>query len=1223
MKKHLLLFKIIFCFGIFYSNTSGAQNCNLLNASITTYESRCAATGSIKILVSGGSGSYKFKTIGPVNSNFTTSDSITGLSAGIYSVEINDIISNCTLTKTGIVVSGSYEDPRFTLNSVDVSCDNGNNGSISVNGLQYGRSPFTYTIVAPSPMGVGITSANGYFPGLKAGDYSIRLTDSCGGIQTRTVTINNYTWSIDSYQFTKISCDSATGYIKVIDSKNNISTEGGIPGFTYGVVTQAGDTAWSSDATFAVGVYGINSIDVFARDSCGNIKKVTLSLFLVPSVDAAVTISNKVCNTFTASVTGVSNFLNPDFCLYDSNDVKLVCNSTGLFNNIHYGRYCIKTHDACTDTTISRCFNITPPVISIADDVIITNNNCNTFDVAVTGQVGLTDPFYILSDGNGVFINSDSSGVFSNLAYGDYCIATKDGCRDTTITRCFLVKRPIPIIPDVILPSYVNCVNFGIEVGGDSLTLPTYCLYDTSGAQISCNSTGIFDSIPLGSYCVTIHDACIDTTITRCFDVGSPTIINDLSISVTNKTCSTFTATATTSNFNNAEFCLYNSADVLIYCDSTGIFNNLSYGTYCLKSKNACPDTTVVNCFTVGAPIPSVNSSVSLSNYSCTSFSAQVKGQQNLTNPEYCIIDASNDTVACNNTGKFDNLLYGSYCIQIVNSCPDTTIQICFTKSAGAFNMSAHASKSCNYGFSKFNISFSGTILPVNVKIYDPGDSLMLDNNYSSNNITVDNMPDLAVGLSYTIIATDNCGNKDTIQLSPVIGYLNHAPQVITKCPGSAWINGSGNIQTSVVSNMGSLTVRIIKKDGNNLSPQLNPDFVTDSVYLFNDLGPGSYILRYKANDGCNVYIYDTVTVPVYQYPNLERSSAYQCDINGFSVGVVASNGVGPFTYEIIGSTPSTPSIIAGPQSDPVFNIDNGTDYSLIRLRALDACGNATLSDASVLPLANNGIIASFNCFEHPTTLKVDTIFNSTYSWYKKDNVTSTDSIFIGSGFNYYIPSLTPIDTGIYLCHIMVNNGCVNRYYYYHLNGDCYTVLPVMLVELSGKFINENVQLNWSITNGEDLKNIIVERKNTNNIFIEIGNLNAGLFTGLNQYQYIDSKSGDQNFYRLKLLKNDNSFTYTNIIFLKKISNSGIIIYPNPAKDILNIDFIHSNNHVYKITLMDMLNQKIKEIVFKNENGNKLQIRKTKNISSGIYILRFIDKNTNEEFSQKVIFRND
>ena len=1222
MKKLYLLFKIIFCFGIFYSNVTEAQDCALLSATFRTSESRCAATGSIKIATTGGSGSYKYKTIGPVNSNFTTTDSITGLSAGVYSVVITDIISNCTFTKTGIVVPGTYEDPRFTLNSVDVSCDNGSNGSISTYGLQNGRPPFTYSIVAPSPMAIGSSNTTGAFSGLKAGDYSIMLTDSCGGIQTRTVTINNYTWKIDSYQFIKTSCDSAKGFIKVIDSKGNLSIPNGISGFTYGAVIQKGDTTWSANGNFAIGANGISSVEVFAKDHCGNIKKVTVSLVFIPSVNGTVAISNKACNSFSAALTGVTNFFNPDFCLYDSNGVKKACNTTGIFDNIPYGRYCIKAHDACTDTIISRCFSAVPPPISIGNDVTIRNKNCNTFDVDITGQVGLTKPSYVLFLNGTVFKGSNLTGTFTNLPYGSYCIATTDGCRDTTITRCFSVKRPVPVVDSIITPSYVTCQKFGFYVKGDSLTQPTYCLYDSNGVKITCNTTGIFDSIPLGNHCVTIHDACLDTIIKRCFSVGPPTITNDVAISITNKTCSTFTATAKTNNLANAKFCLYNKLGDLVTCNSTGIFANLTYGAYQIKSTITCPDTTMINNFSASAPVPAASGTVTISNAVCSTFSAQVAGQQNLTNPQYCILNANKDTIACNTTGKFNNLAYGSYCIRIVNSCYDTTIQICFTKLPAPTKLTANAVKSCLYGTSKFTITFSGAIVPVNVKIYNPGNSLFRDRNYTTTSATIDSLPELATGLFYTIIATDNCGNKDSIKLAPAIGYLNHTPQVVTKCPGSVWANGSGNINATVSSNMGTLTVRIIKKNGAALTPQLQPDFIFGAQYSFNDLGPGTYILSYKANDACNYYLYDTVTVPPYEYPNLTRSSAYQCDINGFSVGAVASNGVGPFSYEIIGSTPSIPSLIAPAQSNPVFNVNNSTNYSLIRLRALDACGNATLGDASILPLANNGITTSLNCFEHPANLSVDPIFNSTYSWYKKANKSAKDSVYLGAKSNYTISSLTPADTGLYVCHITVNNGCIDRNYYFHVTGDCYKILPIMTIQFTGKFIEEKVGLNWSLSHSENLEAIVVERKNSSNKFVEIGKLALAALpsSGIHEYQFIDKMPLDQNFYRLRLVQKNHSFSYSDMVFLQKENISGITVYPNPVKEILNVNFGKPNYHVYKISLLNLLNQKIKEYHFQNIGGRIFQVQRTPDMSSGIYILRITNVNTNEEFSQKVIF---
>ena len=1225
MQKLYIRIKLAFCISVFFLSSAKAQNCAQLSATFASYESRCAATGAIKVTPTGGSGSYKYKTIGPVNSNFTTSDSITGLSAGTYSVVINDIVTNCTFTQNNIIVSGTYEDPRFTLNEVDVSCDNGNNGSISVDNVQGGRGPFAYTIVAPSTYGLGTSNSTGVFTNLTSGNYSIQMTDSCGGIQTRQITVNNYSWWISSYVFNKVSCDSATGFIVALDSKGNVSNAGGIPGFTYGAVRQPGDTVWSSSANFSLYVGSLSNFEIIVKDNCGKIKKGNVSIFLSPSLGANVTIYGITCDRFSAKLTGITNFFNADFCLYNNNNLQLSCNTTGIFTNLPYGSYCIKAHDGCTDSVISRCFTTYPPPLSIGNNVLISNKTCFNFSASITGQVGLYNANYCLYDSANVLIACNPTGVFNNLSYGNYCIEMKDGCRDTTIQRCFSASQPIPVVDEVSTPSYISCNRFGIAVKGDSLTNPTYCLYDSIGVLIACNSTGIFDSLSLGSYCVNVYDECFDTTFKRCFTVGPPVVINNIAVAFSNKICTSFTATASGSNLTNPYYCLYNDLDSLISCNSTGIFDSLLYGSYCIKTKNDCPDTTFTNCFTVVQPVPSVNNNVKLSNYTCSTFTAKIITQQNLTTPDYCIYDNANQLVGCNSTGIFDSLAYGSYCIKITNSCYDTIITRCFSAAALPVNLSVTSNKSCVYGYAKFSITVSGGYLPVNIKVYDPNGNLFSTNNYDTTRINIDSIPGILAGETYKIVATDNCGKQDSAEVSVIISYLDNSSYVVAKCPGGSWPNGSGSIKSTVATNMGSLTVRIIQKDSVLLATPLNPSSVAGSIYTFDDLGPGTYILSYKANDACNRYMYDTAVINPYTFPNLTRSSAYQCDVNGFSVGAVASDGVGPFTYSIIGSSPALPSIVAGPQANPVFSINNGNNYSLVRLRALDACGNATLADASILPLADNGIISTSNCFLQPTTLSVDPIYNSTYEWYKKDTLDGKDSILVGTGTNLvYIPGLLPSDTGIYVCHLSVLNGCVNRSYNYNLNGNCFTALTVTLLDFSGKFANENVLLTWKTIKENNLAAYVIERRNKDHTFSEIGRINpGGNSTYTQQYYFIDQQpTPGENFYRLKLVNWDKTTSFSDEIMLTKTQDfRDVHIFPNPVSDVFTIEFRNASNHVYKITLMNLLNQVISETKFNSGINKRLEINRTKAMSPGVYIVRFVDLNNNDEFSQKVIFR--
>jgi len=335
----------------------------------------------------------------------------------------------------------------------------------------------------------------------------------------------------------------------------------------------------------------------------------------------------------------------------------------------------------------------------------------------------------------------------------------------------------------------------------------------------------------------------------------------------------------------------------------------------------------------------------------------------------------------------------------------------------------------------------------------------------------------------------------------------------------------------------------------------------------------------------------------------------------------VASNGVGPYSYQVIGSFPSIPSINSTPQASPIFNIDNGIKYSLIRLRALDACGNATLGDASILPLANYKMEVDSNCFQSSSTLSVDTFYNSTYAWFKKENFNSTDSTYLGGGYSVHLPFLSASDTGTYVCHVTVNTGCVKRSFVYNLNGLCYNFLPVKVTSFTGKFENEGIQLSWNSIQEAGLKNFIIERKNRSGIFTAIGNVipKTGI-SGTSRYGFTDRNPlPGMNSYRLKLFNDNNSFSYTNTILLNKDQTKSIHCYPNPVSNMLTVDFGISTKHVFKIILLNLTNQGVWETTFTTGNNKLLQIVRPQSLGKGIYLLRCIDTLTNEEYAEKVI----
>ncbi len=1141
-KKFYLLFLLAFLYAV----NCFSQICSTFSATAETVESRCAATGKIIITVLNGSGTYNYSVTGPVSTPYTSSDTIDGLPAGAYDVFVKDIVNNCFYTIPNVIVSGSYQDPRFELLKTNVTCFNGNNGTITVNNVQYGRPPFNYTIVAPSTFGIGTGSATGVFTNLVPGSYFIQQRDSCGGIQTRNISILNYDWFFDQYSVTKVTCDSSDIYIRLKDIYGKLNTADTIfSGFIYGAVTPLGDTIFSNNYQFRIQLGNFRSLKLFAKDKCGNIKTVNWVNNNTPRVATAVNELNKECNFFSARITDQQNLTDPNYCLYDSSNNLITCNSTGQFDSLAYGSYCIRITDVCYDTIINRCFTAVKPVPSVAANVTVTyGDDCNVVTVSINGQSNLNNP--------------------------------------------------------------------------------QFCLYDRLDVLIACNTTGTFGNVPIGNYCMKITGTlCNDTTLIRCFTIVPLPVGPGTGPEFSNFTCNTFTGTITgTTGLGNATYCLYDSSNLLLRCNTTGIFDSLAFGAYCItiqvsRINGGCADTLFPRCFTVSKPVPAV-SDVQITK-TCSTFNASIATYQNLINPLFCLYQ-KNTLIACNSTGVFDSLAFGKYCINVTDSCSDSTIVKCFDVKPDTVEIAVSAKPSCSLDETKITVTIATGVSPYIVEVFDHLGILIRTISTNNTQIDIDSLPSLPLNETYKIVVLDVCGNMATSFIAPVAAYLTKSIVLKKNCPGGSFTQGSADIEITLNSNISKATPVIIKRDGSTVNFTYSFSNSSQTVFTFKTLKPAVYIIRSRLNNTCNITVYDTVTITAYQYPSLQNSSLYRCDDNSFNITAITTGGIAPVTYEIIGSVPSAPSIITPPQSSPAFSINNGTAYTLVRLRVLDACSNASINDISTVPLVNFIITSVGGCFNEEAILKVDSTAGATYAWYKKTS--AVDSTFIGSNSSYYIPVVTASDTAMYLCKVVLNTGCITRLAYFHVTGFCDILLPDANIKLEGKKSGDDVLISWKVNNENGIKEYVVERKRKNeNQFTAIHQQKVKSTNG--SYSTTDTKPGYYTMnYRIRILKENGDVTYSNFITVKSgFSQSDMIIYPNPVKNTFTIQLknITAKEIIYRLT---NLNGKVIE-------QKKLYILPQQNISlerppfalKGMYLLSIIDVQSNTTTTQKLVFQ--
>lgn len=1202
-----------------------AQTCQLTVA-VATDDSKCKATGSITATVSNGSGNYNYTVSTTGFTTTTSSNVIDGLKPAVYSLKIKDIVSGCTLQQDNITVGGNYQDPRFQLGVTDVTCINGNNGTVSVSGLQYGKSPFSYKLVAPSASGVGTTNTSGVFTGLIPGDYYVQLSDSCGGIQTRVITVANYNWNIDSYTMVKFGCVVVNASIVLKDNKGNMNTSSSaFAGFLYGIVNGPGDTSWTNNYSSYFYIGTKRTVTLVVKDNCGNVKFTTWNDPAIPNVSGSVGISAYACSGFTATISGQSNLTNPQYCLYDNGGTQLNCNTTGQFTNVPYGSYCIRIRDNCYDTTISRCFTVAQPVPAVAATVAISNLACADFTASVTGQANLTSPQYCLKDSNNVTVSCNTTGVFNNLSYGPYCIEITDGCTGTVITRCFTQRKLRPAVANMVQFSNIGCTSFTASINGQAnITNGQYCLYNNLGVLLTCNTTGVFNNLAYGTYCMQIANdpACYDTTILRCFTQAAP-VPSVGSVTISAKTCTSFTAAVTgQQNLNNPQYCLYDASNTQVACNSTGQFTNLAYGSYCIQTHNdgACFDTTIQRCFTVSAPVPAVGASVNITNRACATFSAAITGQANLTSPQYCLYDNTNTQVACNSTGVFDNVSYGSYCIRIVNTCYDTTITRCFSVSPTPMVLNVTSAASCTIGTTTLGVTINNGVGPYTINVYNPGGMLVNTTNTASTTATINGLTGLPSGNTYKVVVLANCGAKDSVNVTPIASSFNRTFNANSKCPGGQWQNGSGDLLVNAQFSGGTATPVIIKKNTATVSIPFSTQSGTN--FTFSGMEPATYVIRYSLQ-GCGTLVYDTFNMRQYAYPSLDQSAVYQCNNNNFSVNAASNGGIGPFTYEIIGSNPSFPSINAAPQSNPVFNIGNGATYSVVRLRVTDACGNGTINDASILPLANTIVSATSDCYFNNITLSVDTIPNATYTWYKKNS--ETDSTMISSGQTYNIPYLLPPDTGNYVSVVSVNSGCLTKVASYHITGACGgALLGVSGLSFDGKMDKDNAQLTWSTMKSFNAKQFFIERSSDGEHFIELGQLPAASTNrySMSQYKYTDlHMAPGKNFYRLRIVQLNGGIEYSDVIALTQKMVSSVTVMPNPVADAFTIKFLSKGMADYGVSLVCADGRVVFQTVYTVRQADNKTIQRPAALATGVYYLHVVNRQTNETEIVKLFFK--
>lgn len=115
--------------------------------------------------------------------------------------------------------------------------------------------------------------------------------------------------------------------------------------------------------------------------------------------------------------------------------------------------------------------------------------------------------------------------------------------------------------------------------------------------------------------------------------------------------------------------------------------------------------------------------------------------------------------------------------------------------------------------------------------------------------------------------------------------------------------------------------------------------------------------------------------------------------------------------------------------------------------------------------------------------------------------------------------------------------------------------LPLQLLSFRGYLQNSVVKLEWATSLEINTREFVVERSSDRMVFTPIDTVAAaGSSNGPRNYFTVDaSPLQGVSFYRLKMIDQDNSFSYSPIVLITITKSNLVTVFPNPVRDKLNV----------------------------------------------------------------------
>ena len=818
---------------------------------------------------------------------------ITGLCAGTYVVQTFDVVESCTARDTFIVTQPTQITSTPAI--VNVLCNGGATGSITMNATAGGVGPYQYSLNG-GPFQVGNS-----FTGLAAGTYTVTVRDATGCTRVFAGLIVTQPAALAATSaVVHVLCNGGnTGSITIN------GTSGGVGPYQYSL---NGGPFQASNVfpNLTAGTYTVT-----VRDA--NLCTLVLTNVIVnqpPAITATPTIVHVLCNggntgsiTVNATAGGVGPYQ------YSLNGGPF--QASNVFPNLTAGTYTVTVRDAnlCTRVFTNLIVNQPPAIAATSTVVHVLCNGGNTGSITINGTSGGVAPYQYSLNG-GPF---QASNVFPNLTAGTYTVTVRDANLCTLVLTNIIVNQPAAITATpTIVHVLCNSGNTGsITINATAGGVGPY-QYSLNGGPFQASN--VFPNLTAGTYTVTVRDANLCTRVFTNLIVNQPAAITATS-AVVNVLCNGGNTGSITINGTAGGTAPYQYSLNGGPFQASNVFPNLSAGTYTVTVRDANLCTLTLTNIIVNQPAPLAATSTVV-NVACNggnTGSITINGASGGVGPYQFSLNGGPFQAS----NVFPNLTAGTYTVTVrdANLCTLTLANIIVSQPAAITGTAAVVNVLCNGG-NTGSITINGTAGGTAPYQYS-----LNGGPFQASNV----FPNLTAG-TYTVTIRD--ANLCTITLTNIV--VNQ-PAALAGTPAIVNVTCNG-------ANNGSITINATTGGTAPYQYSLNGGPL-QAGNAFTGLAPGVYTVMIQDANGCTLNFANlNITEPAAISANDSTVTASCVPGADGEIWILnTTGGTAPYQYSLNG----------GPlQSGNSFLGLNGGTYTVT---VLDANGcTFTLSNVTV-----------------------------------------------------------------------------------------------------------------------------------------------------------------------------------------------------------------------------------------------------------------------------------